>query len=197
MTHSFRKPAVWFSFAVLTIAILYCGMWYVTGTILRQQAEAWFQSRQTENLAITYNAPTLSGFPGRIGVDFPGFSIAAPRINNTAGWSWRSDTLRLFLHPFAFQTVHVDLSGAHILAGICDVPLLLTLTRGETSFAFTQERSTAITADISGLSGTWQNETAADFTLSDHFRPISVEHLTARFIHTLISVRTEEITLRL
>ncbi len=160
MTHSFRKALMWAGVAALTATLLYSCIWYAAAVLLRQQAKAWFETQQSQSLTITYAQPTLSGFPGRIGVNFAGFSIAAARIGDTAGWSWRSDTLRLFLRPFAFRTVHADLGGTHILAGVHDAPLLLTLPHGEAGFTFTGERLANVTVDISGLSAAWQNETA-------------------------------------
>ncbi len=192
MSHSFPKAAFWSSAAALLAAALYSGAWFFMATTLRTQAELWFEARQQDGVTITSGAGSLTGFPGRIGVTFPGFTISAPPAADSSGaWSWRSKTLRLFMHPLSFQNIFVDLHGSHTLTGLRDTTLVMTLAEGEARFTFTVDRLTHATLDISGLVGTWQSEPEAFFSVEKATTAIEIpvpKDGALPVIHTNIAV---------
>ena len=78
---------------------------------LRKGVEDFAASRRADGWRLEYGLPTLSGFPGRIGLDLGAVNLVTP-----TGISWRSDGVRLNIPGLDPLGPIVELGSTHELA---------------------------------------------------------------------------------
>ena len=169
------RKSVWLFIILAAIAIVYGGMWFATAVFVRQQTELWLEGRRHQGLIVTYGAPTLAGFPLKAEVRFPDFAVAAPELEGSPGWTWRTPALRIFARPFVFNRFVLDLGGSHRLSGIETRDLLLTAESADAAFVLNGQGVESAGIQMAGATARFDQDAApfsalanarADFTVT-------------------------------
>ena len=97
-------------FALAALSLVYSGWWLIVASKFEKSVDIWIEQQRDQGILITYKKRSRTGFPYSVQL-----TVLAPHLEkpNQIGGSWSSETLKLSLKPWAFNTLEFDLSGQH------------------------------------------------------------------------------------
>jgi hypothetical protein len=97
-------------FSLAVLSLVYSGWWFTVAVQFEKSVDIWIEQQRDQGILTTYKKRSRTGFPGSVQL-----TVLAPHLEklNKIGGSWSSDTLKLSLKPWAFNTLEFDLSGQH------------------------------------------------------------------------------------
>jgi len=113
MSTSWRRPIIFISALLASGCIAYGALWLITASTLQSQAQRWINDQNRSGLSVTHGGPRLGGFPGRVIVTYPAWSMSEP-----GRWSWTTQAIELWAQPWQPTRFTVDLSGTHEVSGV-------------------------------------------------------------------------------
>lgn len=97
-------------FVLAVLSLVYSSWWFIIASQFEKSVDIWIEQQRDQGILITYKKRSQTGFPGSVKL-----TVLVPHLEkpNQMGGSWSSDTLKLSLKPWAFNTLEFDLSGQH------------------------------------------------------------------------------------
>ena len=97
-------------FALAVLSLVYSSWWFIIASQFEKSVDIWIKQQRDQGILITYKKRSQTGFPGSVKL-----TVLVPHLEkpNQMGGAWSSDTLKLSLKPWAFNTLEFDLSGQH------------------------------------------------------------------------------------
>jgi hypothetical protein len=100
--------------------VAYVIAWWATAEILKWQVTQWIAAERANGLQIGVGDLALSGFPGRVRLTIPAFTVVAPVTDG--GWTWRGPELKVSVWPLGLAHPAVNLAGRHGVSGVVTPP---------------------------------------------------------------------------
>ncbi|MFW2545300.1 DUF2125 domain-containing protein [Primorskyibacter sp. 2E107] len=137
--------------AIVAVALLWSGYWFIQARSLRGSIESWFEARRADDWEASYTDLSVSGFPNRLDVTFDGLLIANP----DTGTAWEAPFFQMFSLVYTpdhwifawpdSQTVTVEAGTYQISSDGLRASLVMDGER------FLRSNLEAVTLNISGL----------------------------------------------
>lgn len=140
MNHQKPAPSPWkyrFVKSVLGLALaataIYVSAWFLAAHLLRAQADRWIADQTLQGRIVSHAPLTTTGFPSRVILTVPDWELKSPIT--AGGWTWRTNAIRLWSHPWQPNRFTLDLAGEHQIAGVWTaVGLFAGLTAEQADF---------------------------------------------------------------
>ncbi|MBM3512536.1 MAG: DUF2125 domain-containing protein [Alphaproteobacteria bacterium] len=97
------------------LIVVYCIAWTTTSFLLKGEIEKWIARQREAGATITHGDILVSGFPSRVTLTLPDWSMSQPA--NAAAWSWRTEAVRVWSAPWRPLAFTLDLAGRHEIGG--------------------------------------------------------------------------------
>lgn len=111
---------------------LYVASWMAAANLLEKQAARWIAAQEKNNVHVAHDAPRRSGFPGRVDIAYPNWTVGS--ADAPFAWSWRAKEIRLWAEPWLPLRFTVDLAGEHKISGAwtpLGVEATVSMTQGD------------------------------------------------------------------